>query len=176
MALKKDTYDLYCRIIDRWFVNGQNQRAAVLYVFPKKTGIAADKYWERMSKNVEVLDYKESKQKELAKHLDIDAKNEARVIYEKIQELEKRIESGRTYDSFVKNGKPVEYTRFMTELEISRTHDTILKYRNELNKMIGGHSPVKVESKEVLTVLGLSDKEKEDWQKLSSKLLSDGSK
>ena len=71
MALSKDTYNLYCRIVDTWFINGQNDRQAVLSICPNKSDSAADKYWQRLSKNVQVQDYIKSKHEKASKILEI---------------------------------------------------------------------------------------------------------
>ena len=66
-------------------------------------------------------------------------RNTLKTVQATIDELEERLKSGNTKDWRFHNGKPVSFERPLNDLEKSKIKDTILKYRQELNKMIGAY-------------------------------------
>jgi len=71
MALKEETYNLYCRIASEWLVNGKNGVKAVLSVIPNKSINAADKYWQRVYGNVQISTFIKNKQNKTSNKLQI---------------------------------------------------------------------------------------------------------
>lgn len=143
---KKESYILF--IVEE-LKKGNIERATVLAGFGKKwqKGVRSfDRYWkEANNRHLETIQSIEEQKKELYTKSQIkgfkegikSVEQQKKEISEKIDFLESKIK-----DFYAERSEKSK----LKSTDIFKMEETILKYRAELNKMIGAYAPVKVET------------------------------